>query len=71
MAQFGNLQDTEDREERLHVSSVIIGRRIESANELTHHEASQIIDTLGRVKDYNALAALLDAIEKERAEHPE
>lgn len=75
MAMFGNLGITDDkldgRVERLHITSVIVGRQVESTSELNHHEASLVIDTLGRCgEDYNRLAVILEAIEKERNENP-
>lgn len=60
----------EDRDERLHITSVIVGREVTSSSDLTHDEASILIDTLGRAKDYNALNMILEAVEQERAETP-
>ncbi|MCM2394412.1 AAA family ATPase [Streptomyces albipurpureus] len=59
----------EDRERRLHASSLIIGRSIDSANELTLDEAKTLLDTLTAygdradpAGDFNTLIqGLLDA----------
>lgn len=70
MSQFKGLE-IEDRDERLRITATIINRDLSSSNELSHHDAGVVIDTLGRARDYNSLLPLLEAIEKEREEHPE
>lgn len=68
--QFGALGIDDDepggREERLHITSVIVGRAVESSSDLSAQEMSTLIDTLGRVRDRVALNALLDEIEAGR-----
>ncbi|MFD8970495.1 AAA family ATPase [Streptomyces sp. NPDC059568] len=59
----------EDRERRLHASSLIVGRQLGSANELTSAEAATLLDTLTNFSeradpagDFNAMIqGLLDA----------
>ncbi|MFE5258280.1 AAA family ATPase [Streptomyces coelicoflavus] len=47
----------EDREQRLRATSLIIGREIESANELTVDEAKTLLDTLGAYGERGETAA--------------
>ncbi|MBQ1096296.1 AAA family ATPase [Streptomyces sp. b94] len=47
----------DDRERRLHATSLIIGREIESANELTLDEAKTLLDTLGAYGERGESAA--------------
>ncbi|MFE2045699.1 AAA family ATPase [Streptomyces sp. NPDC059477] len=47
----------EDREQRLRASSLIIGRQIGSANELTAAEAATLLDTLGAFGERGETAA--------------
>ncbi|MFB6771104.1 AAA family ATPase [Streptomyces sp. NPDC056337] len=47
----------DDREQRLHATSLIIGREIESANELTLDEAKTLLDTLGAYGERGETAA--------------
>ncbi|WP_405676850.1 ATP-binding protein [Streptomyces sp. NBC_01511] len=65
----------EDRERRLHASSLIIGRQIASANELTSVEAGDLLDTLTNYGDradpagaFNQMVqGLLDQAQKQPA----
>ncbi len=75
MGQFGGLGITDDREERLLATSIIVGREVESSNDLTRAEAKTLIDTLARVEPVSPsslsstrekLNALLDRIEESR-----
>lgn len=70
MAEFSrfDLTKDEDRDERLAICSTIVGRELESTNNLTKGEASTLIDTLARVKDRDGLYRLLDTIDEERAQ---
>lgn len=64
---FASLQergvDPKDDEERLLIASKVVGRPIESFNDLMSGEAKQIIDTLARTKNRDQLWALLDEID--------
>lgn len=51
------------REERLHITSRIVGRDIASFDDLLSADAKTLIETLGRLKDRPALNDLLDAID--------
>jgi hypothetical protein len=53
--------DTEKRTERLAIASTIIGRFIDSFNELSQREARLIADTVARHKNRTDLWALLEA----------
>jgi hypothetical protein len=50
-----------DRDERLMMTCAVIGRIIESANELTFKEATALLHVLETSKDAAALAALIEA----------
>lgn len=60
MVHFNRLGIT-DRDERLHMSSRIIFRDIESANDLTFKEATALLHVLESVRDAAALADLVEA----------
>lgn len=60
MAGFTGL-GVEDRAERLQVTIDLIGRPIESANELTRKEASSVIDSLEQCKTRDDLEAIIQA----------
>ncbi|QOR55333.1 MAG: RecT-like protein [Phage 68_12] len=60
MAGFTGL-DVADRAERLQVTCDLIGRSIESANELTLKEASRVIDALEQCKTRDDLEAIIQA----------
>lgn len=47
------------REDRLDVSATIVGRKLESSDELSAYEASQIIDTVARAGTADDLAEIL------------
>jgi hypothetical protein len=47
-ALFGQVEWT-DRADRLRAASAIVGRELDSSTDLTHNEASKVIDTLGRI----------------------
>lgn len=68
MAQFGEFGLGDDREERLAIVTAIVGREVESTNNLTADEAHQVMDTLARVQTREALYALLDTIDQANAE---
>lgn len=57
MAEFTRLKI--DRPERLRVSTEIVGRLIETANDLTYAEASRVIEVISRPKDARALDAAI------------
>lgn len=68
-AQLGELNIAEeDREERLLITSKIVGRSIATFNDLTNDDAKKLIDTLGRVRDRVALNDLLDAIDDQEGQ---
>jgi hypothetical protein len=69
LAQFGGfgLKGDGDRDERLNITSTIVGREIGSSNDLTHAEASQVMDTLARCETRERLYELLDNIDQARA----
>jgi hypothetical protein len=58
----------EDRDERLHISTAVIGHKVESANKLTTGEASALIDTLERVQTTENPRQALEDILAELAE---
>lgn len=60
MAGFTGL-GVEDRAERLQITCDLIGRKIESANELTMKEASSVIDSLEQCKTRDDLEAIIQA----------
>lgn len=71
MGQFSALGiNPDDREERLLITSKIVGRAVASSNDVTYAEAKGLLDTLGRVKDKAALSELLDAIDAQAGETP-
>ena len=61
MGHFSRFGLGEDREERLAVLSTIVGRTVESANDLTRAEASRAIDFLGKTRDRDRLYATMDS----------
>lgn len=66
-AQLGVIGIDDVREERLHITSKIVGREIVSFDRLTTDDASKVIDTLARLEQADdpkaALFALLDEID--------
>jgi hypothetical protein len=57
-----------DRDQRLHVTGILINRPIESADHLTFDEAHAVIDTLGTVLRQDNPRAALDALLAETAQ---
>lgn len=67
-ARLGELGvEPDDREERLAVIGGMIGRTIESQNDLRRTEAKDVIEKLGAVADRDELYARLDQLDKARA----
>lgn len=60
------LSGDDDRDERLYMTGIILGREVESTSKITRAEASKLIDTLAMVDDRAKLNALLDGIEADR-----
>jgi hypothetical protein len=54
--------DPGDRAERLLITGQLVGRVLESSNDLLHVEASGLIDTLGKLRNRDALNAHLDTL---------
>jgi hypothetical protein len=61
VSRFGDL-NIKDRDERLAVSSKLIGRPLASANDLTHNEASTLIDALRAISESPDPQAELDGL---------
>ncbi|MFZ3569461.1 AAA family ATPase [Streptomyces sp. BH034] len=69
------LGDKDDRQQRLHATALIIGRAIESANDLTVDEAKTLLDTLTNYGDRESaavdFAAMVEGLESDRAQAPD
>jgi len=69
---FGRMGLTDDdRAERLMLTGRIIGREIETTNELTPDEAEYVIATLRVVKDLGELRKILDVVEENAGGEPD
>lgn len=51
----------DDRAERLRIVAALVGRPVDSTNELTYGEAETLLDTLARLKDRAQLDALIES----------
>ncbi len=65
MATWARFAVRENRDTRLQVTSTIVGRPIESSNDLSRREASLLINTLAQVNGDDALEALTTALDTE------
>ncbi|MGD6761387.1 AAA family ATPase [Streptomyces sp. BH097] len=65
----------DDRSQRLRATALIIGRAIESANDLTLDEAKKLLDTLTNYAEREAsatdFAAMVEGLESDRAQAPD